>query len=73
MTVAITVAVIPWHPREGGGQAGIQTIDKARTQWDSTQTMALLWPLRGDLMTTWIPSAVALISNVVFNHVKLNK
>ena len=29
MTVAITVAVIP-------AQAGIQTIDKAHTQWDNT-------------------------------------
>ena len=48
MTVTITVAVIPCHPREGGGQAGIQTIDKAHTQWDNTPNMALATMRRFD-------------------------
>ena len=41
MTVAITVAVIP-------AQAGIQTIDKAHTQWDNTPNMALATTRRFD-------------------------
>ncbi len=41
MTVTITVAVIP-------AQAGIQTIDKAHTQWDNTPNATLAIPRRLD-------------------------
>ena len=70
-----TAAVIPAH-------AGIQTIDNIPTKWDNIPNTTL--SAARSYMTNWIPACAgmtewrvsptaALVSNVVFNYVKLNR
>ena len=62
MTDIFAVAVIPRHPREGGGQAGIQVIENTPTQWDNTQNMALSATRR--FMNIWIPAFAGMTAGV---------